>query len=186
MPTLSWVLSGTGKPVQHTILLAYARADPFLHPHFCSCGADSYVADEVITSHAGVRVSVGNTDAEGRMVLADCLSHCREKALTGRSFPHCFVPRLLAAADASTHLSLQQQTVTGVVPRLMSVCTLTGHAVVSVGPYGITLDNSVAKRDGQSYALQAHGEVWGDPLEVRTSKHAATLFLAGPKSRPAL
>jgi len=64
----------------------------------------------------------------------------------------------------------------------MSVCTLTGHAVVSVGPYGITLDNSVAKRDGQSYALQAHGEVWGDPLEVRTSKHAATLFLAGPSA----
>jgi leucyl aminopeptidase len=55
----------------------------------------------------------------------------------------------------------------------MTVCTLTGHAVVSVGPYGITLDNSVAKRDGQSYALQAHGEVWGDPLEVRTSKQSS-------------
>jgi leucyl aminopeptidase len=48
-----------------------------------SCGSDSYVSDEVITSHAGARVSVGNTDAEGRMVLADCLSHCREKALAG-------------------------------------------------------------------------------------------------------
>ncbi len=105
MPTLSWVLSGTGKPVQHTILLAYARADPFLHPHCRSCGADSYVADEVITSHAGVRVSVGNTDAEGRMVLADCLSHCREKALTGRSFLHWFVPRWLALLLTRPHIS---------------------------------------------------------------------------------
>ena len=29
-----------------------------------SVGADSYVADEIITSAAGVRVRVGNTDAE--------------------------------------------------------------------------------------------------------------------------
>jgi leucyl aminopeptidase len=115
-----------------------------------SCGSDSYVSDEVITSHAGVRVSVGNTDAEGRMVLADCLSHCREKALT----------------------------VKGVVPRLMTVCTLTGHAALSVGPYGITLDNSVAKKDRQSYALQDHGEVWGDPLEVTSLRREDVAFVA--------
>lgn len=36
---------------------------------------DSYVADEIITSAAGVRVRVGNTDAEGRMVMADPLHH---------------------------------------------------------------------------------------------------------------
>lgn len=137
-------------------LLKPAHLDAYAELGFVrnSCGADSYVADEVITSHAGVRVSVGNTDAEGRMVLADCLSHCREKALT----------------------------VTGVVPRLMTVCTLTGHAVVSVGPYGITLDNSVAKRDGQSYALQAHGEVWGDPLEVTSLRREDVAFVA-PKNK---
>lgn len=68
----------------------------------------------------------------------------------------------------------------------MSVCTLTGHAVVSVGPYGITLDNSVAKRDGQSYALQAHGEVWGDPLEVRTSSTQRHCFSHDPSLASAL
>ena len=36
---------------------------------------DSYVADEIITSAAGVRVRVGNTDAEGRMAMADPLHH---------------------------------------------------------------------------------------------------------------
>jgi leucyl aminopeptidase len=35
--------------------------------------SDSYVADEIITSRAGVRIRVGNTDAEGRMVMADVL-----------------------------------------------------------------------------------------------------------------
>jgi leucyl aminopeptidase len=40
-----------------------------------SIGPDSYVADEVIRSHGGALVRIGNTDAEGRMVLADCLAH---------------------------------------------------------------------------------------------------------------
>lgn len=31
-----------------------------------SCGEEGYVADEIITSRAGVRIRVGNTDAEGR------------------------------------------------------------------------------------------------------------------------
>ena len=39
---------------------------------------DSYVADEIITSRAGVRIRVGNTDAEGRMVMADVLCKMKE------------------------------------------------------------------------------------------------------------
>ena len=30
-----------------------------------SCGEEGYVADEILTSRAGVRIRVGNTDAEG-------------------------------------------------------------------------------------------------------------------------
>ena len=41
--------------------------------------ADCYVADEIITSRAGVRVRVGNTDAEGRMAMADVLCHMKER-----------------------------------------------------------------------------------------------------------
>ncbi len=40
---------------------------------------ECYVSDEIITSRAGVRVRVGNTDAEGRMVMADVLCHMKEK-----------------------------------------------------------------------------------------------------------
>lgn len=41
--------------------------------------SDCYVADEIITSRAGVRVRVGNTDAEGRMAMADVLCHMKEQ-----------------------------------------------------------------------------------------------------------
>ncbi|MBQ6583437.1 MAG: leucyl aminopeptidase [Mogibacterium sp.] len=37
-------------------------------------GANAYRPDEIIRSHAGITVDVGNTDCEGRLVLADCLS----------------------------------------------------------------------------------------------------------------
>ena len=37
------------------------------------------MSDELITSRAGVRVRVGNTDAEGRMVMADVLCHMKER-----------------------------------------------------------------------------------------------------------
>lgn len=38
-----------------------------------SVGEECYVSDEVITARSGVRVRVGNTDAEGRMCMADAL-----------------------------------------------------------------------------------------------------------------
>jgi len=38
-----------------------------------SVGANAYVSDEIVTSRAGVRIRVGNTDAEGRMAMADVL-----------------------------------------------------------------------------------------------------------------
>lgn len=70
-----------------------------------SIGSDAFVSDEIITSHCGVRVRIGNTDAEGRLVMADCLSHLREDALQA------------------------------VNPCVFTVATLTGHAALSKGPY---------------------------------------------------
>ena len=51
---------------------------------------ECYVADEVITSRAGKRIRVGNTDAEGRMVMSDVL--CRMKELV-RQFSVSFLFR---------------------------------------------------------------------------------------------
>ena len=46
-----------------------------------SVGSECYVADEIITSRAGVRVRVGNTDAEGRMAMGDVLCRMKEIAV---------------------------------------------------------------------------------------------------------
>ena len=40
---------------------------------------DAYVSDELFTSRAGVRVRIGNTDAEGRMAMADVLCEMKER-----------------------------------------------------------------------------------------------------------
>lgn len=40
------------------------------------------MSDEIITSRAGKRVRVGNTDAEGRMAMADCLCEMKEQVMT--------------------------------------------------------------------------------------------------------
>jgi leucyl aminopeptidase len=105
-----------------------------------SPGPDAYVTDEILTSHAGVRVRVGNTDAEGRLVLADLLSHLRLDAL------------------AAAH------------PVLLSVATLTGHAGRAVGQYGIAVENGPAHRAAIAPTLAAGGEAWGDPFEITRSR----------------
>ena len=38
-------------------------------------GPEAYRVDDVITMHSGKTVEINNTDAEGRLVLADCLSY---------------------------------------------------------------------------------------------------------------
>lgn len=101
-----------------------------------SIGPDAYVSDEILVGHAGVRVRVGNTDAEGRLVMADLLSHLRETALKA------------------------------VHPRLFTVATLTGHAHRAVGPYPIAMDNGPARALGVSEQLAETGERWGEPFEL--------------------
>ncbi|GGD48213.1 M17 family metallopeptidase [Lacimicrobium alkaliphilum] len=105
-----------------------------------SIGSDAFVADEIITSHAGVRVRIGNTDAEGRLVLADLLSHLREQAKE--------------AID----------------PTLFSVATLTGHAAMAYGPYTAYVENGAAREHHCGDKLANIGDIWGDPGEVSRSR----------------
>ena len=101
-----------------------------------SIGSDAFVADEIIPSHAGVRVRIGNTDAEGRLVLADLLSHLREDALHAVS------------------------------PSLFSVATLTGHAARAYGPYTAYVENGAARQADCGNKLCELGDLWGDPGET--------------------
>ena len=112
-----------------------------------SIGSDAFVADEIITSHAGVRVRIGNTDAEGRLVLADLLSH------------------------------LHQDAQTAVNPTLFTVATLTGHAARAVGPYTALVANGAAQSRQLSRQLADVGDLWADPHEVSTSRREDFAFI---------
>ncbi|GIU18588.1 MULTISPECIES: leucyl aminopeptidase family protein [unclassified Shewanella] len=101
-----------------------------------SIGSEAFVTDEIITSHAGKRVRIGNTDAEGRLVLADLLSHLRIKAITA------------------------------VKPQMFSVATLTGHVVRCYGGYTAVVENSVAKQQNVASVMQEQASLWGEPIEV--------------------
>ncbi|GBM55003.1 Putative aminopeptidase W07G4.4 [Araneus ventricosus] len=106
-----------------------------------SVGSNCYVSDEIVTSRAGVRVRVGNTDAEGRMAMADVLCHMKEKVLQEGS-PN---------------------------PYMFTIATLTGHACLAVGDeYSIIMENGAAARENVARDLQNAGHAVGDMFEVST------------------
>lgn len=104
-----------------------------------SVGENSYVADEVIRARSGKRVRVGNTDAEGRMIMADVLCHMKE-IVKQEGYPN---------------------------PYLMTLATLTGHARLTVGDgYNIAMDNGPAYKNEEGKKLQKAGDDVGDPFEI--------------------
>jgi len=104
-----------------------------------SVGEECYVSDEVITARSGARVRVGNTDAEGRMCMADALCQMKQRALT--------MPD----------------------PHLFTIATLTGHAHLAVGVgYSIVMDNGPARDQGHGNELKKNGDLIGDPFEIST------------------
>ncbi|ASG66190.1 peptidase M17 [Idiomarina piscisalsi] len=115
-----------------------------------SIGSDAFVADEIITGHSGKRVRIGNTDAEGRLIMADLLSHLREEA---------------AQADGEHEL--------------YTVATLTGHAALAKGPYSALVPNGHARRQKLPDALFAAGETYGDPTEISWSRREDFDFVKG-------
>lgn len=118
-----------------------------------SLGSEAYVADEILKGHAGKRILIGNTDAEGRLVLADCLSHLRERVLSDPK--GC--PR----------------------PTFLSLATLTGHAMRSFGPYAVAIDNGAARAVGGIAArIAAAGAMLGQPMEVSSLRREDYQFIA--------
>lgn len=114
-----------------------------------SIGSESFVTDEIITGRAGVRVRIGNTDAEGRLVLADLLAKLREEA---KGAPE---------------------------PLLASVATLTGHAVVAFGPYTAVVETVAARRKNVSEGIVAAAEALGDGLERSRLRSEDYAFVQG-------
>lgn len=116
-----------------------ARVRVFASLALCrnSVGEEGYVADEVLASRGGAPVLVGNTDAEGRLVMADLLEGAARAAETEPDSVHVY-----------------------------SVATLTGHAARAYGPYTALVDNWPARRSRHAEALAACGEALGEGAEV--------------------
>nr|CAD7569783.1 unnamed protein product [Timema californicum] len=115
-----------------------------------SIGENCYVADEVITSRSQARVRIGNTDAEGRMIMADVLCYMKE----------------LAASSVNPHL--------------LTIATLTGHAVLTVGSgFSILMDNGPAREVDNSRKLRAAAEEYGDMIEISTIRREDMAFHKG-------
>lgn len=103
-------------------------------------GSLAFVADEIVTARSGVRVRIGNTDAEGRLAIADALSKLKDEALQ--------------TDNAS----------------IFTIATLTGHAALSKGPYTAAVPNGVALSNGLAQNFVAAGELWGDMAEISMSR----------------
>lgn len=115
-----------------------------------SIGPDSYVSDEIITSRKGIRVRINNTDAEGRMAMADSLYHMKEKVVNEKNV------------------------------YMFTIATLTGHAVLTAGcGYSIILDNGPAKAEKVGESIQKAGEDFGDAFEVTTIRREDYEFNKG-------
>ncbi|MBX5481971.1 MAG: aminopeptidase [Myxococcaceae bacterium] len=113
-----------------------------------SIGEESFVSDEIITSRGGVRVRIGNTDAEGRLVLADLLAELKDEA-----------------KDAPA-------------PTIVSMATLTGHVFRAFGPYVGALENAAARQRGFLAKLMAAGEQVGEPFESTRPRREDYAFCA--------
>ncbi|EGN76294.1 leucyl aminopeptidase [Idiomarina sp. A28L] len=109
----------------------------------------AFVADEIITGRSGKRVRIGNTDAEGRLVMADCLAHLTE----------------LAKNEVN--------------PSLYTVATLTGHAALAKGPYSAFVPNGPAVKTGLVNDLLSASEAWADPAELSPSRREDYDFVRG-------
>ncbi|KAF5305226.1 hypothetical protein FQR65_LT07765 [Abscondita terminalis] len=115
-----------------------------------SIGSNCYVPDEILISRANVAVRVTNTDAEGRMAMADVLCKMKEIA------------------------------VDSINPHLFTVATLTGHANLTSGNgIGIAMDNGPARKAGNSMKLQKCSEEIGDPFEISVLRREDFQFHKG-------
>ncbi|KPJ18385.1 Putative aminopeptidase W07G4.4 [Papilio machaon] len=103
-----------------------------------SVGSDSYVSDELLISRSGKTVRVTNTDAEGRLAMADALFKLSEEAANAMN------------------------------PHLYTIATLTGHARACYGNYVAAMDNHSARATNHSARLQFSGGRMAEGIEVST------------------
>ena len=116
-----------------------------------SVGSEAYVADEIIKARSGIKLRVGNTDAEGRMAMVDLLCYAKERCLNEKW------------AD----------------PEFYTIATLTGHACLAYGTYSGIVANGPYNRAKLDRKLQESGEMVGDQFDVGTLRREDFEFHMG-------
>ena len=111
-----------------------------------SVRANTYVSDEIFTSKAGVRIRIGNTDAEGRMAMVDVVCRAKEMAVSDTSM-------------VLTHLASTNHDNPRPAPE---------YACLAMGPYSIIMDNGAARADQTAQKMQDAGDRVGDMFEIST------------------
>ena len=115
-----------------------------------SVGEECYVADEIITTRANKRVRVGNTDAEGRMIMVDPLCEAKERALNE------------------------------VNPFLFTIATLTGHVIRAYGEdYTAIVCNGPSRARKVDHQFQSVGDAIADPYEISTLRREDYTMVEG-------
>ncbi|ORX70737.1 Zn-dependent exopeptidase [Linderina pennispora] len=136
--------------VDITCILAFERN---------SIGPNALLPDEVVVSRAGVRVLIGDTDAEGRLVMTDAVCECREKILAAR-----------AAGDYTPSA-------------IYTAATLTGHVIRAYGWYGAAVANGPARKEKWDHRLLVAGLAYGDPFENSVMRRDDHQFIASKTDR---
>jgi leucyl aminopeptidase len=116
-----------------------------------SIAGNAFRPGDVLPSRNGMSVEIGNTDAEGRLVLADLLAAANEEAAKAKD------------------------------PLLVTIATLTGHAVRAVGPYPIAVENGPAHEAKVGHRIQRVADAWGEPFE-RSRLRREDYEHVGPKT----
>nr|AGC52719.1 leucyl aminopeptidase [Spirometra erinaceieuropaei] len=101
-----------------------------------SIGKNAFLSDEIPITCGGLRVRIGDTDAEGRMGMSDILYEARAQALKS------------------------------VNPRIFTLVTLTGSASRAFGPITVSMDNGPARLLNMAQSLSDAGDLIADPSEV--------------------
>ncbi|VDM00379.1 unnamed protein product [Schistocephalus solidus] len=101
-----------------------------------SIGKNAYLPDEILITRNGKRVRIGNTDAEGRLDMADILDEARLQAMKS------------------------------INPHIFTIATLTGAATRSFGTLTVSMDNGPARLVKMAESLSDAGDMIADPSEV--------------------
>ena len=64
-------------------------------------------------------------------------------------------------------------------PQIMTIATLTGHAVLANGNYSAIMDNGPAKAAGTALKVQEAGDKIGDMFEITTVRREDWDFVKG-------